>query len=396
MNQFQIQQENIPLVFAHIRDRLKYQAKIISGEYSIKRSAAYEILAILWGFESWYSMNDFLKKVEEVHLRVAQVIAATASEKDTSKCLILLSRIKRHIDDYNANKSPERLLPMQGIYQSLKSLPVLKERLSEDRNKSRYDSLKELEGYLGSYLQLFNHILLSTSCLKNREFVCSDLATIEYQMFVRYNRDNRVCREFGALVDMVGNNKISYLFSSLSPKLFGIDYDVSGLELNQVYGRHPMLGKAGNPFGSDALYDYLRDHGCVTLTLRQLLDLFGPVDSNAINQTCDDGFLTVGICIAHLPDDALVTIVASTGLGRPDNHGSSTCLNVTAVSVRDKRQLPALMACVNFQEVRPFIGGTHPGRYITGMDVESYYSSGYTYHYEFLRCESEARLQDSF
>ncbi len=290
-------------VYSHYRERLKSQAKIISKELSIERNKAYDLLALLWGMESWRDLLKLLDKLEEIHRFACGVIPKSKEQADLLAGQLLAAQ------NFHQNNAEElgwhNLRYIRGIYSALTSSP--KEKADGEILFSGTNSW-----YVDALWLLNMGLSVKTAWLHGRVFYSDAIEDHITSMLEYYEQAHASHVDYGLSNDEFYR---TWELSVVINKMLGRDESLISLEKyvhewtktdeDDQYDDEPLQVEVEDTL----LYNHMQP-GC--LYLISISDFAQQLKNTVIPDYNDEGiwFERPGLAemFCHLPDNALCVI----------------------------------------------------------------------------------------
>lgn len=340
MNHSDFNTKNIPLVFDRFRQRLKSQAKIISQTLSISRNKAYELIAIMWGYDNWYQLNRFLKCMEKIHLSVRFMEFGSLKFTDARLLLWRLEAFKKFIDNYAGGWHDRRYVA--GIYSAITSHPH--QEFSCEWPDSE-DYCERFVNSLDDYIILFDSLAHKTAWLQGRQIYCTEFLGHTDSFFeytYQYEGDLSIFNL------PVTDPELSWKLSNLIPRLFGISQPEISFsqyigDINEEYENALSVLQSRTPTSELLIGQSLEFGQHYQLTTKELCIQLAKADADELT-IAREQFVSIGCAASHLPDNALIEI----SMGDADR---PILIHTISVELKDAA---ALLACISFNCVTEY------------------------------------------
>lgn len=345
-----ITQENSQALFDLFDDRLKHQAKVISQQLEIPVTKSYEVIAILWGFQSWYQMNGFLSIMKEIYEAICHFHSETITESETT---LLLHRLKgvSEVAYRNLRATNTRDL-MEGTYKSIKVNPEPGKHIEQtDSKPGWYIVMNE------DFNALMKLIAVRTGFLKGRQIMSPELVDDSLSMIDNLLLFSGDTSQYNIQNDNLIRNELA---EKIIVNMFGISFDKPE-DRTFRSGFHKIQENYGTKLDAEVLSPVFEGFNKIAITVADLIPFAKQLHSKSLGSCCEVQ-PSVGVCLAHLPNDAMLNVIWTESPfidPRTRTKNFTGWLSVTSISVKNKSQLKALLACVQPQFIKPFKNDIH-------------------------------------
>lgn len=362
---------NVPLLFAHFRDRLKSQAKALSRLLSLTHSKSYELIATMWGFDDWFHMNRFLKAMEQLHVDMLLLWEhANDNDNDNDERLIRvagkLEVLTAFVEDFEGGTYSRRY--PEGIYKAIvheQNRLELESPLSDVEEGIAWDVIMRGEK---DYIELFNSIASRTAWLRDRKIFCNSFIDDVIGQTEYAGQFKKGLSQFN-LPDT--DPALSWKMNTLVSAMFGTpDWPVTfeeyigtkfGDDLNDGY-------MAVEPMQEMLIYQSMELNKVYHITVKDLCEQLAFAESQQLDWRSEN-FTSIGLAAAHLPDDALVSMYIYER-GQP--------IVINSISVRSEADVPRLLACISTNRLENYEIEEDALIFGTNGNLMKEYLGGYT------------------